>query len=180
MYNLKMGITHTYDNNYPIVVKLFKEVLGYTEQEIQQFANTMFMCVVVKNISLEQAEIILKPFYDNGINLYLVNQQVTPIAFKEAGIDLVKEAPKDHYYDQPVVSRDQLVNPLTQKMIDRQRILAQSDSAFYANIPKCPTCQSTNIRKIGGVERGASILTFGLFSKKINKTFKCNNCGYTW
>lgn len=47
-------------------------------------------------------------------------------------------------------------------------------------IPKCPTCQSTNIRKIGGVERGASILSFGVFSKKINKTFKCNNCGYTW
>lgn len=48
------------------------------------------------------------------------------------------------------------------------------------HIPKCPTCGSTNIRKIGSVERGASIFAFGLFSKKINKTFKCNNCGYTW
>ena len=48
------------------------------------------------------------------------------------------------------------------------------------SIPKCPTCQSTNIRKMGGVERGASIWAFGLFSKKINKTFKCNHCGYTW
>ena len=46
--------------------------------------------------------------------------------------------------------------------------------------PKCPTCQSTNIRKMGGIERGASIYAFGLFSKKINKTFKCQNCGYTW
>lgn len=44
----------------------------------------------------------------------------------------------------------------------------------------CPTCSSTNIRKMSGVERGASIATFGLFSKKINKTFKCNGCGYTW
>lgn len=49
-----------------------------------------------------------------------------------------------------------------------------------SNIPKCPTCQSTNIRKMGGIERGASIWTFGLFSKKINKTFKCNQCGFTW
>ncbi len=48
------------------------------------------------------------------------------------------------------------------------------------NVPKCPTCQSTNIRKMGSVERGASILTWGIFSKKINKTFKCNNCGHTW
>jgi len=46
--------------------------------------------------------------------------------------------------------------------------------------PKCPTCQSTNIRKMSGLESGASIVLFGLFSKKINKTFKCNNCGYTW
>lgn len=33
---------------------------------------------------------------------------------------------------------------------------------------------------MSGVERGASIATFGIFSKKINKTFKCGNCGYTW
>lgn len=49
-----------------------------------------------------------------------------------------------------------------------------------SRVPKCPTCGSTNIRKMGGVERGASILAFGIFSKKINKTFKCENCGYTW
>lgn len=48
------------------------------------------------------------------------------------------------------------------------------------NMPKCPTCGSTNIRKMGGVERGASIWAFGIFSKKINKTFKCCNCGCTW
>ena len=53
-------------------------------------------------------------------------------------------------------------------------------SAAAANAPKCPTCGSTNIRSIGAVERGASVFTLGLFSKKINKTFKCNHCGYTW
>ena len=49
-----------------------------------------------------------------------------------------------------------------------------------SRVPKCPTCGSTNIRKMGGVERGVSIAAFGIFSKKINKTFKCCNCGYTW
>ena len=49
-----------------------------------------------------------------------------------------------------------------------------------SRVPKCPTCGSGNIRKMGGVERGASIAAFGIFSKKINKTFKCGNCGYTW
>lgn len=46
--------------------------------------------------------------------------------------------------------------------------------------PKCPTCGSTNIRKIGTGERVASVVGFGLLSKKINKTWKCNNCGHTW
>lgn len=48
------------------------------------------------------------------------------------------------------------------------------------NLPKCPTCGATNVEKIGGLERGASVGMWGLFSKKINKTFKCKNCGYTW
>ena len=49
-----------------------------------------------------------------------------------------------------------------------------------SRVPKCPTCGSTYIRKMSGIERGASIAAFGIFSKKINKTFKCGNCGYTW
>ena len=48
------------------------------------------------------------------------------------------------------------------------------------NIPKCPTCGSSNIHKMGAGERTASILGFGILSKKINKTWKCNNCGHTW
>ena len=47
-------------------------------------------------------------------------------------------------------------------------------------VPKCPTCGSTNIRKISTGERMVSVGILGLFSKKINKSFKCNKCGYTW
>ena len=75
----------------------------------------------------------------------------------------------------------------------RDEILAKQSAEFDAKmahgkaileeqsrVPKCPTCHSTNIRKMGGIERGASIYALGIFSKKINKTFKCQNCGYTW
>lgn len=48
------------------------------------------------------------------------------------------------------------------------------------SIAKCPTCQSTNVQKIGTGERVASVAMLGVFSKKINKSFKCKNCGYTW
>lgn len=46
--------------------------------------------------------------------------------------------------------------------------------------PHCPHCNSTNISKIGAGERAASIAVLGVFSKKINKSFKCKDCGYTW
>jgi len=48
------------------------------------------------------------------------------------------------------------------------------------NKPKCPTCSSYNVNKISGLESSTSIVMWGIFSKKINKTFKCENCGYTW
>lgn len=46
--------------------------------------------------------------------------------------------------------------------------------------PECPTCHSKNVQRISGLERGASIVGLGIFSKKINKSFKCKSCGYTW
>ena len=48
------------------------------------------------------------------------------------------------------------------------------------NLPTCPTCGSLNVKKISGAERIASVGFWGLLSGKINKSFKCNNCGYTW
>lgn len=48
------------------------------------------------------------------------------------------------------------------------------------NIPHCPICNSTNIKKISNTERVTSIALVGIFSKKINKSFKCNNCGGTF
>ena len=46
--------------------------------------------------------------------------------------------------------------------------------------PECPTCHSKNVQRISGVERGVSIIGLGIFSKKINKSYKCKHCGYTW
>ena len=44
----------------------------------------------------------------------------------------------------------------------------------------CPYCNSTNIRKIGTVNRAVSVGMLGLASSKIGKTHKCNDCGSTW
>lgn len=46
--------------------------------------------------------------------------------------------------------------------------------------PKCPTCGCPDLDKIGAGEKVASAAMFGLFSRKINKQFRCKNCGYEW
>lgn len=61
-------------------------------------------------------------------------------------------------------------------------VIAKIAQGIHPNIntPKCPTCGSSQVSKIKTLERTASVFGLGLFSKKINKTFKCSNCGYTW
>lgn len=56
----------------------------------------------------------------------------------------------------------------------------EMEQAKQQSVPHCPNCNSTNIRPISGLNRGASIAMFGIFSKKINKSFECLNCRYTW
>ncbi|MDE6128733.1 MAG: hypothetical protein K2G16_06025 [Lachnospiraceae bacterium] len=48
------------------------------------------------------------------------------------------------------------------------------------NKPKCPTCQSTNLKKISTTSKVVNTAVFGIFGTKRHKTFHCNNCGYEW
>lgn len=48
------------------------------------------------------------------------------------------------------------------------------------NIPKCPTCQSTDIKKISTMSKVSSVALWGLFSQKVKKQWHCNNCGSEW
>lgn len=66
------------------------------------------------------------------------------------------------------------------RMQAEQKEQIEQQKQESTNQVKCPTCGSTNVQKIGAVERTASVIGLGIFSKKINKSFKCKNCGYTW
>ena len=50
------------------------------------------------------------------------------------------------------------------------------------NVPKCPTCGSTNIRHITATERGVNAVVFGVFGTKRKCQFECQNpnCKYRW
>lgn len=75
----------------------------------------------------------------------------------------------------------------------RDEILAKKSAEFNAKmaigkaiveeqsrVPKCPSCGSANVSKIGVINRVVSTHFLGLGSSKIGKTHKCNNCGTTW
>ena len=54
------------------------------------------------------------------------------------------------------------------------------DEVYGTKKVKCPTCGSTNTRKISGLSKAASVGLFGIFSQKVKRQFHCNNCGYEW
>ena len=43
--------------------------------------------------------------------------------------------------------------------------------------PKCPTCHSTNTKKISRLSKAGSVALFGIFSQKVKKQWHCNGCG---
>ncbi len=47
-------------------------------------------------------------------------------------------------------------------------------------VPKCPTCQSPDIKKISNFEKAESLFWFGALSRKARKQWHCNNCGSEW
>lgn len=67
-----------------------------------------------------------------------------------------------------------------QKHIDMEWNQRVAKTSSMLNKPHCPHCNSTNIKSLSMLNRGASVAMWGLFSKKINKSFECRNCGYTW
>lgn len=54
------------------------------------------------------------------------------------------------------------------------------NSTKQANVPKCPTCNSTNIEKISLTKKAVGGALFGLFSSDVRKMMHCKNCGAKW
>lgn len=107
----------------------------------------------------------------------------TPYSFDEMLFDSSGEILNDimNNYIKTNPQYNPEVYEMWKKRRDGKRTMAdKAKEREQANKPKCPTCGSTNISKIGTLERGVSVSVFGLFSSKLGKTMKCNNCGYKW
>ena len=104
---------------------------------------------------------------------FLISNESKALLIKE----LVKTSPE---FDQYLFDhRDEI---LTKQSAEFDAKMAHGKAILeeQSRVPKCPTCGSTNVSKIGTINRMISTGLFGLASSKIGKTHKCNNCGTTW
>lgn len=68
------------------------------------------------------------------------------------------------------------------KMSQFKANIAQQESskAVNDNKPKCPTCGSTNLKKISTTSKAMNTAMWGLLGTKRHKNFHCNDCGDEW
>ena len=83
------------------------------------------------------------------------------------------------------VSKNPLYNPNTEvhnAEVEFEKMKKEifSPKAAESNVPKCPTCGSTDIKSISTLKRAAHAYAFGLFSKTARSQFECRNCHYKW
>ena len=116
----------------------------------------------------------------------------------EIDYDTIDKSKKDHFIEECIKSSPEY----DQQLFDNRDAIRAQQSAKYEqamaignairqgadvktafrnggqNIPKCPTCGSTNIKRISGTKRWLTTGLFGLASSDIGKTMVCKNCGY--
>lgn len=81
--------------------------------------------------------------------------------------------------DNPVYS-EEAVKQREEKEYRNRLNMPSSYKAKESNKPKCPTCGSTNIKRITTANRAVSVLTLGILSGKIGKNYECLDCKAKW
>ena len=64
-----------------------------------------------------------------------------------------------------------------QAKMDRDKMAQEQKQSTVPNIPHCPVCGSTDIEKIGTLNRAVSTTMVGIASSKIGKQWHCKDCG---
>ena len=82
------------------------------------------------------------------------------------------ELPEDKY--QRITAYEKEVNDFDSRY---RAYLADKEAP---HVPKCPTCGSPDLEKIGTASKVLDVAFWGFASVKVKKTFHCKNCGYEW
>lgn len=104
--------------------------------------------------------------------------------FYKMGIMTTEYIRQKYVFNDPRFSKAKFNERERKEEKDYQEFKEQSkrDVAAYYGHPtiKCPTCGSTNTKKISALSKGVSVGLFGIFSQKVKHQFHCNSCGYEW
>lgn len=118
---------------------------------------------------------------------YTCNEKTfKPIPIEYRGPVALKADLRDEFYEKVVKGSP----AFDQSRWDRRmEIIKKADERIYAkmsaekrqaNLPRCPTCSSTNLRKVSTTSKVVDTALFGILGTKRHKTFHCNSCGYEW
>ena len=66
------------------------------------------------------------------------------------------------------------------RYLEKEKEQAEIEAAKPKYVPKCPTCGSPDLEKIGTASKVLDVAFWGFASGKVKKTFHCRNCGYEW
>ena len=165
-----------------IAIPLIKEIFGYTDKEIEGFKTKIFYPPLAVDVTLEQAKLAIQPFVDHKITIYANEYDgaynlVNSVMYGQK-LGLVANAPKSHYYDEPVIRRTQLVDPYNPPIWNS----AWTDGFTFKPQPTtqtitCPYCKSTDCKKITNTSKAVRTALFGIFSLGRNsKQWHCNSC----
>lgn len=105
------------------------------------------------------------------------SEQMYGFSAKAFKILIQEEASKSVYFDKTKCIYD--IDMENDYLEYKRNPIKYSDNE-KKNEPKCPTCCSTNIKKISTTSKVFSAAMLGLFSKTAHSQFQCNNCGYKW
>lgn len=86
----------------------------------------------------------------------------------------------------PVCQNDRVIAPLDLERakrfndVRRKGFYMAEQESQNKYVPHCPTCGSTNIKKLSTTKRITHGAMFGLFSKTARSQWECKNCGNKW
>ena len=131
-------------------MKKYCKICGFVDGE-----GNIDICPICKSTDWEDADLIVLKEISNDTD------------FLEAMIELKKNDPIEYQL----------------KMSQFKANLQQQESSKKVeedNTLRCPTCNSTKVKKISATSKVVGASMFGLFSKTARSQFKCEQCGYKW
>lgn len=119
---------------------------------------------------------LVAEYYDAWKRNFLVYEQHSKNLFKSwIGLD---EANSQRLWNQ-IVAKGSI--PISYKPLAIEEIRAEEAAEKVkreAGVPKCPTCGSTNLTKIGAGSRAIDGFFFGRHSVEGRAQWRCENCGH--